>query len=108
MIQKYYIPSLYEKVYTYIRSCMKCQLVKQHKQEEQPYVPRLVCSYQPMSKVYIDIKHMYPSAYGFKYLLVCVCEITRYLINIPLKVYDAATVADALFDRVICIHGPPD
>ena len=108
MLRKYYIRNLYEKIYTYIRSCLKCQLTKPHHQDEQPYTPRLVVSYQPMSKLYVDIKHMFPSVYGYKYILVCVCEITRYMVTLPLKTHDAVTVADALYERIVCVHGPPE
>ena len=45
------------------------------------------------------------SVKGYKHIMVVCCEITRYLITIPLKDLKAETICEALLQRVITVHG---
>ena len=44
----------------------------------------------------MDVKHMPPGVEGFRYILVTVCAITRYMVAIPLKRADAKSIAEGI------------
>ena len=60
-----------------------------------------------MAYLSADIKYMPKGIYDCEYLLVLVCEITVFIIAIPLIKHDAVTISHALLVRVIFIFGPP-
>ena len=45
--------------------------------------------------------------YDYEFLLIAVCEITGFVVAIPLIKHDAISIAHALLDRVFLIFGPP-
>ena len=45
--------------------------------------------------------------YDYEFLLIAVCEITRFMIVIPLIKHDAVFITHVLIDRVFVIFGPP-
>ena len=45
--------------------------------------------------------------YGYEFLLVVVCEITGFIVAIPLVKHDAISIAHALLDKVVFLFGPP-
>ncbi len=51
---------------------------------------------------------MIKSSGGHKYLLVCVCPISRYLKNFPLKTRSAVEVAKIILQRICFKEGKPD
>ena len=55
-----------------------------------PYFhPRIPLSYNPMSYISTDIKYMPKGLYDYEFLLIAVCEITGFVIAIPLIKHDA-------------------
>ena len=69
--------------------------------------PRIPLSYNPMSYISADIKYMPKGIYDYEFLLIAVCEITGFVIAIPLIKHDAVSIAHALIDRIFLIFGPP-
>lgn len=106
---KFFIPGLYEKLASYIRSCEICQQRKipQARDKEQTYQPRIFTEYCPFQEIHVDIKHLFPALDGSKYLLVATCVQTRYVVAYPLKAMDAVSCAEALLQRVVFQFGPP-
>ena len=45
------------------------------------------------------------AANGNKYILCMTCELTKYLITVPISSKDAKTVAKAKFEKFVFIHG---
>ena len=45
--------------------------------------------------------------YDYEFLLIAVCEITGFVIAIPLIKHDTVFIAHDLIDRVFLIFGPP-
>ena len=45
--------------------------------------------------------------YNYEFLLVIVCEVTGFVIAIPMIKHDAVTIAHALLEELIFIFGPP-
>ena len=103
----YWIHNMFEKLQRYISSCEACQQQKQ-KRGKIPYShPRIPLSYNPMSYISADIKYMPKGIYDYEFLLITVCEITGFVIAIPLIKHDAVSIAYALIDRIFLIFGPP-
>ena len=104
---RYWIHNMFEKLQRYISSCEACQQQKQ-KRGKIPYShPRIPLSYNPMSYISADIKYMPKGIYDYEFLLIAVCEITGFVIAIPLIKHDAVSIAHALIDRIFLIFGPP-
>ena len=45
--------------------------------------------------------------YDYEFLLIAVCEITGFVVAIPLIKHDAISIAHTLLDTVFLIFGPP-
>ena len=59
-----------------------------------------------MAYLSADIKYMPKGIYGYEFLLVVVCEITGFIVAIPLVKHDAISIAHALLDKVVFLFGP--
>lgn len=104
---KYYIHNLLDKLNKYVASCDECQKQKTKKRKSRYFHPRIPLDYNPMSYVSADIKYMPKGIYNYEFLLVVVCEITGFVIAIPLIKHDAVTIAHALLEKLIFLFGPP-
>ena len=60
-----------------------------------------------MSYLSADIKYMPKGIYDYEFLLIAVCEVTGFVVSIPLIHHDAISIAHALLDRIFLIFGPP-
>ncbi len=107
MRKHFYMPNMFDRIRSYIESCGKCQEFRNKTDLVRPFHPRIPDEYHPFERVSIDIKHMPESHSGFKYVLVCVCEMTRYLILAPLKSREATEIAECLIQKLITVFGPP-
>ena len=60
-----------------------------------------------MSYLSADIKYMPKGIYDYEFLLIAVCEVTGFVVAIPLIRHDAICIALELLDRIFLIFGPP-
>ena len=104
---KYYIHNLFDKINKYVSSCEECQKQKSKKQKSRYIHSRIPLSYHPMAYISADIKYMPKGIYNYEFLLVAVCEITGFVVSIPLIQHDAVSIAHALLGKLILIFGPP-
>ena len=104
--QHFYFPRLHQQVYDYIRTCSICQNMKTPQQDVRPYQVNIPADYTPFKTVYCDLKTMPPSSSDHRYILTLVCQITRYVILVPLVNKEATTVAEAILQRCVFTHGP--
>ena len=104
---KYHIHNLLDKLNKYVASCEECQKQKSKKRPTRYFHPRIPLDYNPMSYISADIKYMPKGIYNYEFLLVIVCEITGFVLAIPLIKHDAVTIAHALLEKVIFLFGPP-
>ena len=98
---------MFEKLQRYISSCEACQQQKRKRGKIPYFHPRIPLSYNPMSYISVDIKYMPKGIYDYEFLLIAVCEITGFVIAIPLIKHDAVSITHALIDRVFLIFGSP-
>ena len=103
VLQRFYWPTLYKDVATYCKSCLSCQKSARMRKQRVPMVPLPIIS-EPFSKIAMDIVGPLPrSCSGMRYILVICDYATRYPEAIPLKLFDADHVAEALltfFSRI--------
>jgi hypothetical protein len=103
---KYYFPRMSQLVLNYIRSCRVCQSRKTPVDQERPFHLNIPTEYVPFQTIHADLKVMPPSNNNHRYLLVLVCNITRYVILVPLISKEAHTVAEAVLQKCIFQFGP--
>ena len=105
--KKYYFPNMMTIIRQYVISCLECQSMKRKQEGKAIYFPRIPLTFRPMSRFSMDIKHMPPSSLGFTKLLVCTCESSNFIVGICLLNEQASTIAEALYNKIVCMFGPP-
>jgi len=106
---KFFIPGLYDRLCTFLRSCTVCQerKVPQSRDSHQVRENRIFTEYKPFSEIHLDIKHMFPASDGSNYLVIATCVQTRYVVGIPVKNIEATTIAEVLLQRLVFQFGIP-
>ena len=105
--QRFYWCNMHRDVSYWCRICPTCgsrkQPPRQAKAPMQQY--NVGC---PMERIALDLSGPYPvSKRGNKYLLVISCYFSKWLEAIPLKNQETTTVAEALVNQFISVHGVP-
>ena len=93
---KYHIHNLLDKINKYVASCEECQKQKAKTKKSRYFHPRVPLDYNPLAYISADIKFMPKWIYNYEFLLVIVCEVTGFVIAIPMIKHDAVTIAHAL------------
>lgn len=79
----------------FVKDCEVCQKCKFFKKIKEP-VQITPTPIRPFDTVIIDtVGPLYKSVHGFTYFLRLICDLTKYLITIPLKTKSANEVAKA-------------
>ena len=106
--QKFYCPNLAYHVRMYIISCHVCQTFKNHKRFDRPYNRRIIDINAPaLTHVSMDIKHMPPVKDKFQYILVILCEVSSFIVAVPMETATALEICNALIDSFIGYFGTP-
>ena len=106
--RKFYFPGMYTICRQYVISCFDCQSRQGRKEGINVHYPRIPIDYKPMSRFSMDVKYMPKSDLGYNQILLCTCEVTNYVVGIPIVDTTAHTIAEALFYRIICVFGTPE
>ena len=88
-----------KKLQRHISFCEPCQQQKQKRGKIYYFHPSISLSYNPMTYISADIKYMPKGIYDYEFLLIAVCEITRF----PIIKHDAVSIGHALIDRTFLI-----
>ena len=72
-----------------------------------PFQTRTDLSTEPLSRIYLDFKHMPVSSNKYKYILVMLCESSNYLIAEPTRTTQAPEVCKVLMKHFIRYIGTP-
>ena len=106
--QRIYCPNLPYYVRLYIINCHICQLFKNSKRFNRPLMRRFYDINTPtMTNTSMDIKHIPPSKSPYKYILVLLCNISNFLVAIPMKKATAEEVCSILFDNFMAYYAVP-
>ena len=92
--QRFYCPNLAENLRAYITGCHVCQLFKKGKDLKRPYQKRINLNVPAMTKISMDIKQM-PANKGYSHILVLLCEVTNYMVALPLMSTRTPHILDA-------------
>ena len=125
--EKFYANNLFIPIRKYVQSCHTCHTrsakepgykayhtriaydfrnMKQETEVPEPLQVSIVTPHET-SRISADRKWMPLSNQGFNYILFATCEISNYVIDIPIQKADAVTIEEALLNRVVYQFGPP-
>ena len=90
-----------------LQSCNTCHTRSAKEPSDKSYNTRIPYDFRSMSRISADIKWMPLSNQGFNYILFATCEISNYVLGIPIQKANAVTIAEALLNRVVNQFGPP-
>ena len=89
---------------------MCCQ-VCQSRREKHPvtgvHYPRIPLNFRPMTRLSMDAKTMMPSIFGYNHILLLTCEVSGYVVGIPIQDTTTITLFEAIFFKICCIFGKP-
>ena len=104
--QRFYCPNLAENLRAYITGYHVCQLFKKGKDFKRPYQKRINLNVPAMTKISMDIKQM-PVNKGYSHILVLLCEVTNYMVALPLMSTRNSHILDAFQKEYLAYFGPP-
>ena len=81
---KFFIPGLMHYLWSFIKGCHTCQLVRVDKLPTRQQQPRIYLKYRPLSRLSIDLKVMPRLQKGHKFILCVIDEVTNCLITVPI------------------------
>ena len=106
--ERFFCPRMGDLVRSYIVSCHVCQLFKNSKRFDRPFLQRKYDINQgTMTCISMDIKHMPKSSSGYKYILVMLCEISNFMVTAPIVTATSPEICKAIQDNLICVFGTP-
>ena len=106
--ERFFCPRLADYVRSYIVGCHICQLFKNNRRFTRPFYQRKYdINEGTMTNISMDIKHMPISQNGYKFILVMLCEISNFIVTVPLFTATSVEVCKALQDHLICYFGAP-
>ena len=106
--RRFYCPELLRHATAYIRACHTCQIYKHSTLLKRKLELRVNVKTPAFRKLHMDVMHMGVVSFeGFKYILVVVCEVSSYMVAVPLRQERAPEISRALVDRVFAYFGMP-
>ena len=104
--KRFYCPNLAEQLRAYITGCHICQLFKKGRQFNRPLHKRVNLNVPAMTKISMDMKQMPPSN-GYTHILVILCEVSNFMVALPLHSTRTQTILDAFQKGYLAYFGPP-
>ena len=104
--KRFYYPNLAEQLRAYITGCHICQLFKKGRQFDRPLHKRVNLNVPAMTKINMDMKEMPPSN-GYTHILVILCEVSNFMVALPLHSTRTQTILDAFQKGYLAYFGPP-
>jgi hypothetical protein len=103
-------PKMRQHLRRWIKACLVCNKRKPPRPRHAG-TPGTVCDtpapFHTWSVDTITVPEGIESVRGYSYILSCVDLFTRYAVCIPLRDCKSATLAQAIFDHIVCVHGRP-
>ena len=106
ILERFWWKDMRHDVEEYIKICRSCQLAKaQQKPFQKPYKTRIVTNlFQVIS---VDVLEISVASYGFNHILVIIDDFSRFSLLVPTKTQSAMEMAAIIYERVVCLYGPP-
>ena len=105
---KFFIPGLMHYLWSFIKGCHTCQLVRVDKPPTRQLHPRIYLNYRLLSRLSMNLKVMPRLQKGHKFILCVIDEVTNYLIKVPIFHAKSSEVGEALIENVIAKYCFPD
>jgi hypothetical protein len=107
--EKYYFPKMCAEIVKYVKSCITCCQRKRAPQATNAVITPMPVPDAPWIRVSTDLLGKLPKCRdtGNQYVLVFIDYFTKYVELIAVPDAKAETVARALVERVILLHGSP-
>ena len=103
--QRYLWESMYKDIDEYTKTCYECQMRGKARRNNQP---QQIMVNDIFERWGIDIVGPLPLIpRKNKYIVVAIEHFTRWSEARPLKTADANSVAEFIYEEIICRHGPP-
>ena len=107
MRERFWWRGMRRDISRFIRSCLPCQRRKSSRPLRHGRFRSMHTGY-PFRRVAIDLVGPLPvTKTGFKWILTVLCTFTRWPLAIPLYNKSARSIADALYEHLIAVHGIP-
>ena len=92
--KRFYCPNLAKQLRAYITGCHICQPFKKGRHFDRPLHKRININVPAMTKISMDLKQMPPSN-GYTHILVILCEVSNFVVALPLHSTRTQTILDA-------------
>lgn len=103
---RYYWPIMTIDIAKFVKKCHICKLTKPNQKTKEP-MKITDTPVRPFDLVEIDtIGPLMKSNNGYQYAITIICDLTKYLVAIPIVDKSAKTVARAIFEKYILTFGP--
>jgi len=105
----FYWPKMQTMIRQYVRSCKQCQMVAPKRGSDRaPLQPLEIMHTHAFDDVTVDVMggQLPISSKGNKYVMLIVCNVSKWVHGIPLRNLRAETIADKLIE-FFCIYGIP-
>lgn len=103
---KYYWRYMTSDIAKFVKNCHICKLSKPGRKTKEP-MKITETPAKPFDTIQLDtIGPLMKSNNGYKYAITLVCELTKYLVAIPIVDKSAKSIARAIFEEFILIYGP--
>lgn len=96
-----------KEVREYVRSCEKCASRKSYTQKQPGHLQPIEPGDTPFDKVVIDIKHMPVTSHGYRYAIIAVDTLTKFVVARAFKSSSAEDCAKFIFENVVLSFGVP-
>ena len=103
---RFYCPNLAENLRAYITGCHVCQMFKKGKDFKRPYQKKINLNVPAMTKISKDRKQV-PVNRGYSHILVLLCEVTNYMVALPLMSTRTPHILNAFQRGYLAYFGPP-
>lgn len=104
--QRYYWPRMYSDLQQYVKSCDSCQKAKTPQHAHPPPLTPLPIV-PKFHRWHMDILELSVTSDGYRYVLLMVDSLTRWMEAIPLKTQEANEVAQVIYRELISRYGAP-
>ena len=98
-------PKMYTEIQQFCANCVQCQLGKSGYPPPQPPLQNIEFYDELFSAWTIDFLKLSLTSDGYQYILLCVENTSHLTVLIPTKDQSASTVADCLYNNIICQFG---
>ncbi|CAG2233953.1 unnamed protein product [Mytilus edulis] len=104
---KYWWPTIYADVETYVKTCNRCQMAKRNYNKFNPPLGTMP-PVKRFERWQIDILGpLTKSPDGYSYVLLLIDAFSRWTEAFPLRTQGAKEIARVIYDQIICRYGAP-